>query len=290
VANTFIATLEAIRQVGARPILVDMDPATCTIAVDQVAARITSRTRAVVPVHLYGRLADMDLLVKLARAHGLRVIEDASQAHGATDAAGRRAGSFGDLGCFSFYYAKNLGAYGEAGAITTSDPKLDRQLRLLRSHGEDVRYHHAIDGYNARPDELQSAMLRVKLPHLERWNELRRGVAAEYHRLLADLPFERPELIGSGEHVYHQYVIRSLERDPVRAQLTEMGIGTGIHYPIPVHLQEAYRDLGYRAGEFPHSERAAREVLSLPLYPEMTNVQVETVAAAIHSCAAREVA
>ncbi len=283
VANTFIATLEAIKQVGARPILVDIDPVTYTIAVDQVAARITSRTRAIVPVHLYGRLADMDPLLRLGRAHGLRVIEDASQAHGAADAAGRRAGSFADLGCFSFYYAKNLGAYGEAGAITTSDPELDQQLRLLRSHGEDVRYHHAIDGYNARPDELQSAMLRVKLPHLERWNELRRGVAADYHRLLADLPFDRPELIATREHVYHQYVIRSPERDAVRAHLTEMGIGTGIHYPIPVHLQPASEDLEYSAGDFPETERAAREILSLPMYPELRADQVRLVGEALRA-------
>ena len=283
VAHTFIATVEAIDQVGARAVLVDVDPHTFTMAVDDLEARITPRTRAIIPVHLYGRLCEMDAIMAIARAHNLIVIEDASQAQGARDGLGRAAGSIGDLGCFSFYYAKNLGAYGEAGAVTTSNPEFDRQVRLLRSHGEEVRYHHAVLGFNSRPDEIQCAVLRIKLRHLDQWNEQRRRHAARYDDLLADLPVRRPERISSGEHIYHQYVIRTSARDALQAQLAERGVATGVHYPIPIHLQAACRDLGYSEGDLPVTETAAREILSLPMYPELSAEQIAHVAETLHA-------
>ena len=281
VSHTFIATIEAIWLVGAQPVLVDIDPVSFDIDPMCLERAITSRTRAIIPVHLYGRLADMEAILSIARKHGVMVIEDASQAHGATDAHGRRAGSIGDAGCFSFYYAKNLGAYGEAGAITTSDPEFDRHIRVLRSHGEERRYEHAVMGLNCRPDEIQAAVLRIKLAHLDAWNEQRRQHATRYHELLSDLPIGLPELRWDGSHVYHQYVIRSAERDALRAFLAERGIATGIHYPIPVHLQPACRDLGYTKGDLPQTEQAAQEILSLPMYPELTEAQLRTVSSAL---------
>jgi dTDP-4-amino-4,6-dideoxygalactose transaminase len=283
VAHTFIATVEAIHMVGAQPILVDVDPRTYTIDVEQIERHITPRTRAIIPVHLYGRLADMDRILDIGRRNHVVVIEDAAQAQGAIDARGRRAGAIGDVGCFSFYYSKNLGAYGEAGAVTTSDPEIDRRMRLLRSHGESQRYEHELMGYNCRPDEIQSAVLRIKLRHLDDWNECRRNVAARYHELLSDLPIGLPELRFDGSHVYHQYVIRSQQRDALRATLGKHGIATGIHYPLPVHLQPASRQLGYAAGDLPQTEQSAREVLSLPMFPELTDAQLEAVAAALTS-------
>jgi len=283
VSHTFIATIEAIDQVGAKPVLVDIDPKTFTMAVDQIEQHITPRTRAIIPVHLYGRLCPMDAIMDIARRRGLVVIEDASQAQGTTDMKGRRAGSFGDLACFSFYYAKNLGAYGESGAVTTSNLDFDGQLRLLRSHGEEVRYHHAVLGFNSRPDEIQCAVLRIKLRYLDGWNERRRQLAARYHELLADLPLRLPERISTGEHIYHQYVVRSQQRDRLQAELTARGIGTGVHYPIPVHLQPACRNLGYVDGDLPATEKAAREVLSLPMYPELTDEQVAYVTDALRA-------
>jgi dTDP-4-amino-4,6-dideoxygalactose transaminase len=281
VSHTFIATIEAIELVGARPVLVDIDPRTFNIAPEGIERAITPRTKAIIPVHLYGRLADMDAILEIAGRRKLIVIEDASQSQGAIDAHGRRAGSIGHLGCFSFYYAKNLGAYGEAGAITTSDPELDRRIRLLRSHGESQRYEHEIMGFNCRPDEIQSAVLRIKLQHLDEWNHRRRQHAMRYHELLSDLAIELPELRFDGSNVYHQYVIRSSERDTLRSRLSDKGIGTGIHYPVPVHLQPAAVALGYAQGDFPHTEAAAKEVLSLPMYPELTQPQLTAVAEAI---------
>lgn len=278
VSHTFIATIEAIAQVGARPVLVDIDPRTYTIAVDQIEARITSKTRAIIPVHLYGRLCDMPPILEVARRHDVMVIEDASQAHGAVDAQGRGAGSIGQLATFSFYYAKNLGAYGEAGAVTTSDPRLDQNIKLLRSHGESVRYEHEVLGFNARPDELQSAVLRVKLKYLEEWNRLRRMHAARYQQMLQDGSVGLPELLEDGSHVYHQYVVRVRERERVLERLRAKGIGAAIHYPIPVHLQRACAFLGYTQGDLPETERATREILSLPMYPELTPEQIEYVA------------
>jgi dTDP-4-amino-4,6-dideoxygalactose transaminase len=278
VSHTFIATIEAIVQAGARPVLVDIDPRTYTIAVDQIEDRITSKTKAIIPVHLYGRMCDMPPVLEIARRHDLVVIEDASQAHGAIDAQGGGAGSIGQLGTFSFYYAKNLGAYGEAGAVTTSDPRLDQRIKLLRSHGESVRYEHEVLGFNARPDELQSAVLRIKLQHLQEWNRRRRHHAAAYHELLHDSSLGLPEFIEDGSHVYHQYVVRARERDSVLERLRARGIGAAIHYPVPVHLQRACAFLGYSEGDLPQTERAAREILSLPMYPELTPEQIEYVA------------
>ncbi len=281
VSHTFIATIEAIVQVGARPVLIDVDPRSLLMDAREVEARITPHTRALVPVHLYGRLVDMQPLLDLARAHNLLVIEDASQAHGARDSRGRRAGAIGDVATFSFYYAKNLGAYGEAGAITTNRADIAERLRMLRTHGEVVRYHHVELGFNSRLDEIQAAVLRIKLRHLDEWNALRQQHAVRYDELLSDLPIERPELVTSGSHVYHQYVIRSADRDALAAALAAAGVSTGIHYPIPVHLQPACASLGYVEGDLPHTEAAAREVLSLPMYPELTDQQVAFVAASV---------
>jgi dTDP-4-amino-4,6-dideoxygalactose transaminase len=287
VSQTFIATIEAIHQVGARAVLVDIDPRTFTIDIDQIESHVTPRTRAIIPVHLYGRLVDVDGVLDIAKRRNLMVIEDASQAHGAVDKRGRKAGSIGDLATFSFYYAKNLGAYGEAGAITTSNDEMARSIRSLRSHGESVRYEHEVLGYNSRPDEIQCAVLRVKLRHLEDWNARRRRHAAAYHQLLENVEVVgRPELLHDGSHVYHQYVVRVPLRDSVRDALARDGIGTGVHYPIPVHLQPACRGMGYAEGDLPHTERAAREVLSLPMFPELSDDQIEYVAARLDAACA----
>jgi dTDP-4-amino-4,6-dideoxygalactose transaminase len=281
VSHTFIATIEAIVQVGARPVLVDIDPKTFNMAPEHLDGAITPRTKAIIPVHLYGRLADMDAILPIARRHDLLVIEDASQAQGAVDARGRRAGSIGDVGCFSFYYAKNLGAYGEAGAVTTSDPEIDRRVRLLRSHGEAQRYEHEMLGFNCRPDEIQAAVLRVKLRHLDQWNERRRGHAWRYHELLSKVSIGLPELLMDGSHVYHQYVVRSKNRDELRARLADHGIATGIHYPVPVHLQLAAQAFGYVRGDLPQTEEVVEEIVSLPMYPELTDAQILAVCNAI---------
>ena len=286
VAHTFIATAEAIWLVGARPVFVDVDPTTFTLDAAQVEARITPRTKAIVPVHLYGQMAEMQPLMDLAARYGLVVIEDAAEAHGAT-CGGRRAGSFGHLGCFSFYYSKNLGAYGEAGAVTTSDPELARRVRLLRDHGSEVRYQHTTFGLNSRMDEMQAAILRVKLPYLDRWNALRQQHAARYAELLLreESDVQPPQLVTDGSHVYYVYVVRAQDREALRARLAEEEIQTGIHFPVPIHLQPAARWLGYVEGDLPHTEQAAREVLSLPMYPELTDEQIARVAEAV--CAGR---
>jgi dTDP-4-amino-4,6-dideoxygalactose transaminase len=281
VSHTFIATIEAIVQVGAKPVLVDIDPKTFNMAPDRLESAITPRTKAIIPVHLYGRLADMDAILPIARRNDLLVIEDASQSQGALDAHGQRAGSIGDVGCFSFYYAKNLGAYGEAGAVTTSDPEIDRRVRLLRSHGEAQRYEHEILGFNCRPDEIQAAVLRIKLRHLDQWNERRRAHASRYHELLSDLTLGLPELLWDGSHVYHQYVVRSKQRDALRARLGDDGIATGIHYPVPVHLQPAAQAFGYAQGDLPQTEEVVDEIVSLPMYPELTDAQLQAVCSAI---------
>jgi dTDP-4-amino-4,6-dideoxygalactose transaminase len=283
VAHTFIASVEAIAQVGATPIFVDVSPVSFNMDVSQVEARITPRTRAILPVHLYGRLCDMDAIAALARRYGLKVVEDASQAQGAVDGRSRKAGSMGDVGTFSFYYAKNLGAYGECGAVTTSDPDINRRVRALRSHGEEMRYQHGELGFNCRPDEVHCAVLLVKLRLLDEWNALRRAHALRYHQFLDGLPLERPELITTGEHVYHQYAVRVADRAEVQARLAEEGIGTGVHYPIPVHLQPACRSLDYAEGDLPVTEQLARTVLSLPMYPELTESQQHEVVAALRA-------
>jgi dTDP-4-amino-4,6-dideoxygalactose transaminase len=286
VAHTFFATTEAIVMVGARPVYVDIEPATFLMDVTQIEARITPRTRAIMPVHLYGQMADMDAIMDIAARHDLVVIEDAAQAHGA-EYKGRRAGSIGHLGCFSFYYSKNLGAYGESGAVVTSDPELARGLRLYRDHGSEQRYHHEVFGFNTRMDEIQAAVLRVKLRHLDTWNSQRRQHAATYDRLLAEADIGLPVTGADRSHIYYVYVIRSPERDNLQSALTDRDIGTGIHFPVPVHLQPACREFGYHPGDLPHTERAAREVLSIPMYAELTEPQLEWVASAGRSAVNR---
>ena len=282
VAHTFFATTEAIIMTGATPVFVDIDPATYLIDVSQIESRITPRTRAIVPVHLYGQMADMEPIMRLAERYQLVVIEDAAQAQGA-EYRGRRAGSLGHIGCFSFYYSKNLGAYGEAGAVVTSDPELERRIRLYRDHGSERRYHHQEFGYNSRLDEIQAAVLRIKLRHLDEWNELRRVHAAAYTRLLSETGLGLPSTAPDRSHIYYVYVVRCDERDALQAALSEQDVGTGIHFPIPVHLQPACAGFGLHEGDLPHTERAAREVLSIPMYPELTREQIEWVASAITS-------
>lgn len=277
---TFVASVAAILYAGARPVLVDIDPRSFTIDPAAVEAAITPRTKAILPVHLYGQPADMDPIMDIARRHGLVVIEDAAQAHGAKY-KGRPAGSIGDMACFSFYPGKNLGAYGEGGAVTTSNPEYARTIRMLRDWGQDRKYHHLLRGYNYRMEGFQGAILGVKLCHLHRWTESRRAIVQKYNSLLTDCDVESPAEMPWAHHVYHVYTIRADDRDAAQAALTAEGIQTGIHYPVPVHLQPAYADLGYGVGAFPQSEKAAREVLSLPLYPELSSESVEYVARAV---------
>ena len=279
---TFVATVSAIEYAGARPVFVDVEPEHLTMDPARLEAAITPRTKAIIPVHLYGHPAPMDAILAIARRHGIPVVEDACQSHGADD-NGRRCGSIGALGCFSFYPGKNLGAYGEGGAVVTSDPALAKKIRLLRSWGEETRYEHKYRGFNYRMDGIQGAILGVKLKHLEAWTEARRSRAAAYRRLLHDLPVRVPTEAPGARHVYHVFAIRVSDRDTLRADLTGAGVQTGVHYPIPVHLQPAYRDLGYSQGDFPISEGAASEVLSLPIFPEMTDAQVEEVAGVVRA-------
>lgn len=277
---TFVATAAAICYTGARPVFVDIDPETCNMDVSRVEAAITERTKAIIPVHLYGRAVEMHPLMELARRRNLLVIEDACQAHGATY-HGQRVGSFGDMACFSFYPGKNLGAYGEGGILVTRDPEWNRKVRVLRDWGQERKYYHQVKGYNYRMDGLQGAILRVKLRYLEGWTEARRAHAARYAELLDGSAVRLLAPSENGRHVYHCFIVRSEKRDELIAALHERKIHAGIHYPIPVHLQEAYADLGYGVGDFPNAEAAANEVLSLPLYPEMTAAQIETVCAAV---------
>ena len=280
VSHTFIATAEAILLAGATPVFVDIAADTYLMDVAQVEARITPRTRAILPVHLYGQTVDMDPLLEIASRHGLRVIEDACQAHGATY-KGRLAGSLGDAAAFSFYYSKNLGAYGEGGFITTNDRELARKVRMIRDHGSERRYYHDLIGMNGRLDEIQAVVLRAKLPHLEEWNELRRSHATLYNQLLKDTPAMLPVELPGNCAVYHLYVIRVPRRDELQAWLKEKGIGTGIHYPVPVHLQKSMSHLGYQMGDFPVTEEAVEQVLSLPMYAELTDEQIGQVAQAV---------
>jgi dTDP-4-amino-4,6-dideoxygalactose transaminase len=273
---TFVASVAAVVYSGASPVLVDIDPRSFTLDPAAIEAAITPRTKAILPVHLYGQPADMDPIMEIARRHGLVVIEDAAQAHGAKY-KGRPVGSIGDMACFSFYPGKNLGAYGEGGAVTTCNAEYARTIRMLRDWGQDRKYHHVLRGFNYRMEGFQGAILRVKLRHLDRWTESRRAIVAKYNELLADSGVERPEEMPWAQHVYHVYTLRTDDRDGLQQALQSAGIQTGIHYPVPVHLQPAYANLGYARGDFPQSEKAAAEVLSLPLYPEMTDAQVQAV-------------
>jgi dTDP-4-amino-4,6-dideoxygalactose transaminase len=283
-ANTFIATVLAIVGVGATPVFVDMDPATYGIDARAIGAAVTSRTRAIVPVHLYGQPVDLDAVMAVANRHNLLVIEDAAQAHGARY-KGRRAGSVGHAAAFSFYPSKNLGAIGDGGMITTNDDAAAERIRLLHNYGQRVKYHHSIAGTNSRLDTVQAAVLRIKLPHLDGWNAARRRHADAYAARLAG-HVRTPVAADGVEHIYHLYVIEVEQRDTVQKQLKARQIDTGIHYPVPAHLQEACASLGYKAGAFPATEAAAARVLSLPMYPELSDRQIEYVADALRSARA----
>ena len=283
---TFVATVASIVYTGATPVLVDVEPATLTMDPRALDAAITPRTKAIMPVHLYGQPADMAPILDVARRRGLVVIEDAAQAHGA-EYQGRRCGSLGHIAAFSFYPGKNLGAYGEGGAAVTDDPALAKTMRMLRDWGAEQKYEHRLKGYNYRMDGIQGAILGVKLRHMERWTEARRSRAAMYDRALAGADVRLPHVRPGVRHVFHVYTVRTADRDGYAAALKAEGIATGIHYPVPVHLQPAHADLGYGPGSFPEAERAAAEVLSLPIFPEMTDEQVQTVAAAVRGVAQR---
>jgi dTDP-4-amino-4,6-dideoxygalactose transaminase len=277
---TFVATVAAIHYTGARTVFVDIEPRSFTMDPNQLERAITNRTKAIIPVHLYGQPADMEAISEIAQRHGLAVVEDACQAHGA-EYRGKRAGSIGDFGCFSFYPGKNLGAYGEGGIIVTNHRDHARTTRMLRDWGQERKYHHILKGFNYRMEGIQGAVLRVKLRRLHEWTEKRRLWAACYSRALKSSQVSIPTESTNCRHVYHIYAVRSGQRDALQQELLAAGVHTGIHYPIPVHLQEAYADLGYGAGDFPHSERAAREVLSLPMYPELTPAAIDQVAGEI---------
>jgi len=277
---TFVATVAAIHYTGARTTFVDIDPRSFTMDPNQLERAITNHTKAIIPVHLYGQPAHMEAISEIARRHGLPVVEDACQAHGA-EYQEKPVGSLGDLGCFSFYPGKNLGAYGEGGIIVTNHRHYARTTRMLRDWGQERKYHHVLKGFNYRMEGIKGAVLRVKLRRLQEWTEKRRLWAACYSRTLKNSQVSVSVESPNCRHVYHIYAVRSSQRDALQQTLLSAGIHTGIHYPIPVHLQEAYADLGYRTGDFPHSERAAREVLSLPMYPELTPAAIDKVAAEI---------
>ncbi len=281
VSMTFAATAAAILYTGAKPVLVDVDPHTWNMDVTQIESAITPRTKAIMPVHLHGLMADMDPIMEIANKHGLVVIEDACQAHGATY-KGRTAGSIGKISGFSFYPGKNLGAYGEGGGIVSNDADVTKTIRMLRDWGQEVKYHQLIKGYNYRMDAVQGAILKVKMKYINAWNKQRRQVANWYHERLDHTPgLILPSRHENYGHVYHMFAIRIKQRDKIQEYLTKHGIGTGIHYPVPVHLQQAYTDLGYTHGSLPVSEQLAHEFLSLPMYPDLTEAQVEQVSACL---------
>jgi dTDP-4-amino-4,6-dideoxygalactose transaminase len=277
---TFVATVAAVFYTGAAPVFVDIDARSYTMDVDRIEAAITSRTKAILPVHLYGQAADMDPILDIARRHNLVVIEDAAQAHGA-EYKGRRTGGMGDLGCFSFYPGKNLGAYGEGGAVVTNNPERANTIRMLRDWGQSRKYYHDLRGFNYRMEGIQGAILRVKLQHLEAWTDARRAHARIYTGQLAGSRIGTPCEMSYARHVYHVYAIRVPHRDRVFQHLNKSGVQAGIHYPIPVHLQPAYRDARYKEGDFPVAESVAREVISLPIFPELTPAQIDEVCASV---------
>ena len=279
-SDTFIATAEAIHYTGATPVFVDIHPSTANIDPAQIEKAITPRTRAIIPVHLYGRPVELDAIAEIAHRRRLTLIEDACQAHGARY-HGKRVGGFGQSAAFSFYPGKNLGAYGEGGALTTNDDEIAKLARSLRSHGETSRYQHAYIGYNYRMDGFQGAVLNVKLEHLDEWTAKRQEYAALYRQLLADAPVDLPEDAPDVDCVYHLFVVYVNQRDKVRSELADRGVQTAVHYPKPVHLQGAFQHLGYHPGSLPHAERACERVLSMPIFPEMSREQVEYAARAL---------
>jgi dTDP-4-amino-4,6-dideoxygalactose transaminase len=276
VSHTFIATAEAIVLTGATPVFVDIDPTTYLMDVNQVEAKITSHTKAILPVHLYGQTVDMDPLLEIAKKYNLKIVEDACQAHG-SEYKGKRAGSLGDAAAFSFYYSKNLGAYGEGGFISTNDADLAMKMRKIRDHGSGVRYHHDIIGFNGRLDEIQAVVLRAKLPYLADYNTKRREHAYLYNELFKGSEVITPSELPGNKPVYHLYVVRVPKRNELQEYLKAQGIFTGIHYPIPLHLQKAMVFLGYKVGDFPVTERITNEILSLPMYAELTDEEIETI-------------
>ena len=280
VPHTFIATSEAITAVGATPVFIDIEPGSYCMDPKLIEPAITKMTRAILPVHLYGQMADMDRILAVGNAYNLPVIEDACQAHGAAY-RGRRAGSLGFAGCFSFYPAKNLGACGEGGAVTTNNAALARRLRLWRDHGSARKYEHEFPGHNMRMEGIQGAFLRVKLRHLDRWNDLRSRAAEHYAHALRGFPLVLPAAGPHRKEVFHLYVVQVEDRDSLRSRLTHVGIETGLHYPTPLHLQPAYRHLGYSRGCFPVCEQAATRVLSLPMYPGLSNEAIDYVASQV---------
>jgi len=285
---SFFATAGAIARLGARPVFVEIDPATYNIAPEGIEQAITDRTQAILPVHLYGQCADMEPILEIAKRRNIAVIEDAAQAIGAEYKDGRRAGGMGDLGCFSFFPSKNLGAMGDGGMVVTNDPILAERVRVLRVHGSAPKYYHAILGGNFRLDAIQAAVLNVKINHLNAWTQQRQENAQRYAQYFSSLTDAGkvwlPQAIyGEGRHAYNQYVVRVRRRDALRGYLTERGIGTEVYYPVPLHLQDCFRDLGYRKGDFPEAERAAGETLALPIYPGLTAIQQEEVVDAIQS-------
>jgi dTDP-4-amino-4,6-dideoxygalactose transaminase len=277
VPYSFVATAASIRYTGAKPVFVDIDAASFNIDVNAIEAAITPRTKAIMPVHLFGQPADMDPILDIARRHNLLVIEDAAQAHGA-EYKGRRVGSIGDFGCFSFYPGKNLGAYGEGGAVVTNNPEAVRTIRLLRNWGQEESYKHILRGYNYRMEGLQGAILRVKLKYLPQWTEARRAHGEAYNRLLAGTGVITPAVMPYALHVFHVYALRAPDRQALQSELTAAGVQTAVYYPIAIHMLEAHQDLGYRRGQFPVSERMCEEELSLPVYPELTDQQIEMIA------------
>ena len=280
-ANTFFATAEAVSLVGATPVLADVVEKTYTIDPEKIEGAITAKTKCIIPVHLYGQSADLDPILAIAEKHGISVLEDAAQAHGATY-NDTKVGGFGTAACFSFYPGKNLGTYGEGGAITTNDDKLAATARLIRDHGSSKKYYHEIIGGNFRMSGIEGAVLGVKLPHLDKWNGARRAHAARYDEFLADVPgMILPVEPAYSKGVYHLYVVRVKDRDAFQTHLKEKGIHTGIHYPVPIHLQEAYKELSYADGDFPVTEKVSKEIVSLPMYAELTNEQIECVASVI---------
>ena len=288
---TFFATTEVISAVGAKPVFVDIDAKTFNLDITQIESAITERTKAIIPVHLFGQPVDMTALMAIAQSRGIAVIEDCAQATGA-EWAGQKVGSIGHIGCFSFYPTKNLGACGDGGALTTNDPAIAASLRMLRDHGSRVRYHHEAIGVNSRLDALQAAVLQIKLRHLDRWNESRREIAASYHQLLKPVPgVVIPQEPSGGRAVWNQYTIRvtkdgstSNYRDEVRSQLQKLGISSTVYYPLPLHLQPVYQDLGYQIGQLPIAERACHEVLSLPMFPELAFEEQQQVVYGLKDC------
>mgnify|MGYP001047574491 CR=1 FL=1 len=276
VPYTFIATTEAISQTGARVVFVDIEDRSYTMDPEKVEAAITERTKAIIPVHLFGHPADMDRIIDIAKKNNLIIIEDSCQAHGA-EYRGRRVGSIGDMGCFSFYPGKNLGAYGDAGMAVTDNKVLAEKMRLLRNHGYEKKYYHKIEGYNYRLDAIQAAILRVKLRHLEEWTEKRRRNAKLYDELLEGSQVGTPIEMEYAKHVYHLYVVKVKNRDKLYLKLKENGISAAVHYPLPLHLQEAYRYLGYKKGDFPISEACSESLLSLPMFPELTQEEIKRI-------------